>query len=192
MPLNTIKSTLLDIFLRDLKAEPKEIYFKTSISIAKLSHLRTNRVNLYVYDFFLIGKSLDTDFNEMAKKVFNDYEADIALMLQPKEPRKRGKLGKFGEFIEKYLNSQSSLANAIGIDKHRFGRLMYSDSELIAVDLYVITKFLGQDFKTVIESICAHLRLNPEEEQQRLKSKYQAELDMKKAKRDAEKAKEAE
>lgn len=67
---------------------------------------------------------------------------------------------------------------------------MYSDSEIIALDLYILTKLLNLDFKLVTESICGHLHLNSTEEQQRLRDKYQAELDAKKAKRDAGKQKE--
>lgn len=188
LPLNTIKSTRLDRFLREQKAESKDIYFQTSISIGKLSHLRLNRVNLYIYDFYLIGKSIHHDINEMAQDVFSDYDAEIEQTHQsPKNSRRKGKLGKFGQIISQYLNSQSSLAQAIGMDKNKFSRLMYSDSEIIALDLYILTKLLNLDFKLVTEAICGHLHLNSEEEQQRLRDKYQAELNVKKAKRDANK-----
>lgn len=97
---------------------------------------------------------------------------------------KKKKLSKFGQIVIKYINSQSSIAEVIGIDKHKFGRLLYSDTELLAIDLYAVTKFFDLDFNTVIEEICAHIKLNSPEQQTRLRNEYQAGLANAKIKRD--------
>lgn len=146
--------------------------------------MRNCRVNLYIYDFYFIGLSLRAGLNEMAEKIFADYLEDIEKMRKNRKSVSKGEYGKFGQLMQKYLNSQSSLATLIGMDKHKFGRVLYADSEIIALDLYVICKVLELDFNTVISEICHHLRLNTEKEQQVLKEEHKAYLASLKEKRD--------
>lgn len=177
----------MDKYLRDSDAEPKEIYFKTSIPRAKISALRNCKSNLYLFDLYLIGKSLDADINHMAAIVFEDYDNEIASIKETWKTGKKGEYGKFGQLIRRHINSQNAMAGYVGVNSHNLGNQMYADSTIIAVELYIVVKLLDLDFKTELENICGHLQLNSAERQAELRAEYEAQLAEAKAKRDVEK-----
>lgn len=142
-------------YLASFKISGAEICSKTGLSKSDLSKLSSGITSRLTADkFYLINKAIKADLKNMLKEVFPkaklvlDWKKDIANKKQEKTSTPLGFL------LLKEENSRAIISAKTGITIDRLRNLSNkSNSELLAIELYLIEMALSKVPGTIFEEI---------------------------------------